>query len=310
MPAPLVTALIPAYNAEKTILRAIESVWLQDYNPIEIVVIDDASRDGTRRILDGLVGRGVRLVALDRNRGAGGAANAGIEVAKGEYIAFLDADDEWLPEKISRQVAMMEADPSLVFSVCDARYFQGTEVDPLTWFDSSPPAEGPEAWRALLRECFIAKPCVMARREMINALGGFNNALRVAEDQDLWIRLALSGSVGVIRDVLVHVHDTPESLTKVYPHGAIEYLLPVIERHTEAMRNRLSKSEYDGILRHRYLVVGRDLYRKGYLAGAIKFFSLARRHGAKPGDLAVFMIRESGLVRWLKSMLRPLRIAL
>lgn len=309
MSAPLVTALIPAYNAEKTILRALESVWAQDYQPMEIVVIDDGSGDGTRPLLEGLADRGVRLVALDRNRGECGAMNVGLDAAKGDYIAFLDADDEWLPGKISRQVAMMQADPSALFVVCDSRYFRGPQPDPLTVFEEVPPVAGPEAWRALLRESFIAKPCVMARRDALLTMGGFNADLRVAGDQDMWIRLALAGPVGVLREVLVHVHDTPGSLMKTYPRGALEFLLPMVMRHAEAQRQRLSPAEFNGIISHRCVVVGSQLYRSGYAGQALTFFWRAVRHGAAPGALLAFMARESTPVRWLKRTLRPLRAA-
>jgi glycosyltransferase involved in cell wall biosynthesis len=310
MSAPLVTALIPAYNAEKTIMRALESVWAQDYQPIEIVVIDDGSKDGTRAILAGLAQRGVRLVALDQNRGECGAMNAGLEAARGEYIAFLDADDEWLPGKITRQVAALQAEPNTIFVVCDSRYYRGAVPDPKTVFEEVPPMAGREAWRSLLRESFVAKPCVMARRGALMAMGGFNAALRVAGDQDMWIRLALVGGVGILREVLVNVHDTPGSLMKAYPRGALEFLLPMVMRHAKAERQRLTIAEYDGIVSHRYVVVGSQLYRSGYAGQALGFFIRAIRHGASPGRLAAFMLRESGPVIWLKRTLRPLRAAL
>jgi len=310
MTAPLVTALIPAYNAEGTILRALESVWAQDYAPMEIVVIDDGSSDGTRRILEGLADRGVRLIALDQNRGECGAMNAGLDAAKGEYIAFLDADDEWRPGKISKQAAMLQADPSLVFVVCDSRYYRGAIPDPLTVFQEVPPKAGPEAWRALLRESFVAKPCVMARRAALAALGGFNADLKVAGDQDMWIRLALAGSVGVLPEALVHVHDTPGSLMKTYPRGALEYLLPMVMRHTAALRERLSRKEYDGIISHRCVVVGSQLYRSGFEGQALGFFLRAVRHGADPARLATFMLYESRATHWLRRLLRPPQAAL
>jgi len=308
MPTPLVTALIPAFNAEKTLLRAIESVWAQDYEAIEIVAIDDGSRDGTRPLLEGLSDRGVRLVALDQNQGECGAMNAGIEAARGEYIAFLDADDEWLPRKISRQVEMLSMDSSLTFVSTDAIHFRGRERDRYSIYQTSSPAAGPEAWRVLLRYPFVHKSTLMARRDALVKLGGFRVTLKVAGDQDICIRLALAGGVGIIPDILAHIHDTQGSLMKAYKRGTIDYLLPMVVGHLEEQAQRLSIDERNAIMAERYACVGREMYRSGRFLQAIQYFSLAIHHGARPSLFAAFMVQESIPVLWLKRVFGPSRV--
>src|SRR6516162_596409 len=111
---PLVSVIIPAYNAERTLRRAIDSALAQDYQPIEIIVVDDGSKDATSEVAAAYLDKAVQLVQLPRNCGESGAMNTGIAVAKGEYIAFLDADDEWLPKKLTRQIAALEMNSAAI----------------------------------------------------------------------------------------------------------------------------------------------------------------------------------------------------
>src|SRR5438093_4604419 len=98
-PQPLVTVIVPAYNAAATSARALESALAQTYRQIEVIVIDDASNDATSEIVAAYRDERIRLLRLPRNQGESGAMNEGIANARGEYVAFLDADDEWLPTK-------------------------------------------------------------------------------------------------------------------------------------------------------------------------------------------------------------------
>ena len=124
--APSVTVLIPAFNAAATIRRALDSVLAQTYGDYEIIVIDDASSDATAEIVATQYTDQVRLLRLPRNLGESGAMNTGIAVAKGRWIAFLDADDEWLPEKLVRQIAVMESNPNAVLACSGWRIFDET----------------------------------------------------------------------------------------------------------------------------------------------------------------------------------------
>src|SRR5579863_3286015 len=104
---PAVTVLIPAYNAAATIERAVDSVLAQTFDDYEIIVVDDGSRDATSAIVANYGNDKIRLFRLPQNRGESGAMNEGIAAARGELVAFLDADDEWLPTKLARQVEVL-----------------------------------------------------------------------------------------------------------------------------------------------------------------------------------------------------------
>jgi len=117
--APLVSVVMPAYNVAWCVGRAVDSVLAQDYERRELIVVNDGSTDETRALL---AGYGERVTVIDQeNRGMSAARNAGIRRARGDYVAFLDADDRWLPGKLSRQVELMETRPELGFCSTAAR---------------------------------------------------------------------------------------------------------------------------------------------------------------------------------------------
>src|ERR1700722_9130709 len=125
MTSPFVPSLIPAFNAAATIRRAIDSALGQTYQNLEVVVVDDGSRDTTSEIAASYERDDVRLIRLSSNQGASGAVNEGIAAAKGEFIAFLDADDEWLPTKLAKQIAALQSNPRAVTATCGCRLDAG-----------------------------------------------------------------------------------------------------------------------------------------------------------------------------------------
>jgi len=268
MPYPPVTVVIPAYNAMRTIGRALASVWHQNYPDMEVIVVDDGSSDGTSAEIRKIRGRNLRLLELGRNCGVSAATNAGIIEARTDYVAFLDADDEWLDNKLLTQIPILEAHPEMSFVACgeewvnpEGRVFQTFGLEP-------PPYSPREFWRALLVKSDIAKPTVVARRAKLLEVGGFAEAFKISEDQDMWIRLALAGEVGFVPRVLVRVHDTPDSLMKRHGAREDEFLLPMIREHLSRLTSRLSRQEIRQILGQRYATTGRNLYRERPSRGA------------------------------------------
>jgi glycosyltransferase involved in cell wall biosynthesis len=260
---PLVSVIIPAYNAERTLRRAIDSALAQDYQPIEIIVVDDGSKDATSEVAAAYLDKAVQLVQLPRNCGESGAMNTGIAVAKGEYIAFLDADDEWLPKKLTRQIAALEMNSAAIMATCGCRFVDksGNLVEE---FGMRPPGvANDQIWRSLLAATCIAKPSVVVRALAFEQTGMFDTTLRIAADQDMWIRLASTGEVEFVDEYLTVAHDTPSSLTKVYRKDEDKYGLRIIRRHLGAQRARLSDKEIRYILQERFTFLGRNIYLAG-----------------------------------------------
>jgi glycosyltransferase involved in cell wall biosynthesis len=299
---PFITVVIPAYNAERTIRRAIDSVVLQNYPDLEIIIVDDASSDGTARVVEAHRDRRIKLLRLPENLGECGAMNAGIAEARGDYVAFLDADDEWLATKLSKQIATFEQSPKASFVTCACHYVD-TSGHPYRLFGMPPHGLDPsQAWRMLLSKSFVAKPCVVARTQSLKSVGPFDTTLRVAGDQDMWIKLASVGEIAIVPEVLTIVHDTPTSLTNVFADRTPEFVLPMIERHIEAHKDSLAPGEIRQILAERYTYIGRNLYIRGNPLLGARYILRAITGGVHVGSNLWYLITASPPARMLKRL--------
>src|SRR5215472_4520436 len=128
MPYPPITVLIPAFNASGTIERALTSVWGQNYPELEVVVVDDGSSDDTGIRVERIGKNNLRLIRLEENQGECGAMNVGIKEARTNYIAFLDADDEWLDGKLLKQLPVIEAHPEMSLISCGGEVVDQDDV--------------------------------------------------------------------------------------------------------------------------------------------------------------------------------------
>ncbi len=301
--SPVVSVVIPAYNAAGTIRRAVDSVLAQDHRPLELIVVEDKSTDDTLSILRTYRDDRLRVIASERNNGETRTRNRGIDEAQGTYVAFLDADDEWLPGKLRAQVRAMQANPDWVMCGCDMERvtLNGLPLPPPA--DPREPVSGPEAWRTMLAYSFLHVSSLVARRDAVVAAGGFDPDLPVAGDQDMWIRLAIVGAAGFVPERLVRIFMVPDSLMRRYPRGELDYLLPMIRKHIQEQRHRLTPREIRAILGRRYAVSGRNLYRKGYVWAGARLMVHATLLGSGAGDTLVYLVAASPMARWLKARL-------
>ena len=209
---PLVSAIIPAFNRELTIARSVRSALSQTYGNLEVIVVDDGSSDGTVEALGQFRNR--VMVLRQENGGPSSARNFGASKARGAILAFLDSDDEWLPDKIEKQVQMMQAyGPSMPCCICNASYTDEHEPSARTSFKLAAlvtPFEVAilENPVALLTSTFLLfNQAAAIRREAFEQVGGYNEKLRLLEDYDLSLRLATLGPWGVLREPLVLKND-------------------------------------------------------------------------------------------------------
>ena len=226
------------------------------------------------------------LVSLHKRRGAAGARNAGIAAAGSNWIAFLDADDEWLPAKLERQAEAIDREPgaSLVFCASEEFLPDGSCLGDT--FRGGQVHTGEGAWKALLETNFVATPTVMAPRALLLRLDGFDESLGVGEDQDMWIKLALAGRLAYVPECLVRVHVRPKSLSVYRAADQSRHMLPMIERHLRLQASRLSKAEVRGILGERLGNAGRIAFAHGDLRHGAVFVLRAAMLGHRP--LAAF----------------------
>jgi glycosyltransferase involved in cell wall biosynthesis len=217
----LISVVIPAYNRGEKILRAIAGVRAQTYPDLEIVVVDDGSRDGTAALVEGLGDPRVRLIRHDRNRGAAAARNTGVAAARGDWIAFQDSDDDWLPEKLARQAAFFAALPADYVGVFCTKIDYGVDAagrqGPRRVCCVPDPGEAiasGDLHPRLLRGNIIGPQTALIAKAAFAAAGGFDPKLRNNNDWDFFIRLSARGRIGFLDDPLVVVMYSDDSISR------------------------------------------------------------------------------------------------
>lgn len=193
-----VSVIIPTYNRKLYVQEAVDSVLAQTYTDYEIIVIDDGSTDGTSEALSFRYGDKIQYV-WQENQGESVARNRGVELAQGKYIAFLDSDDLWLPEKLSEQILFLDKYPNFSFVFTQAWQIDadGRKVSDRKINESVQPE-----FLILERLCFDnlveAPSTVIVARNVLQASGGFDPGIRYGEDYDLFLRLRLFTDMGII----------------------------------------------------------------------------------------------------------------
>jgi len=182
---PKVSVIIPTYNRSQFVCETVESVLSQTYKDFEIIVIDDGSTDGTKDVLAHYSDQ-IKYI-YQQNQGVGAARNKGITEARGEYLAFIDDDDLWLPEKLEKQVEYMDNHPDVAF-VSTGTYVidvDGNDVAKWQKYESSR-----QTFESLVEDNFIFNLTVLLRKNCFENVGGFDTRLAISQDYDLWLRLA------------------------------------------------------------------------------------------------------------------------
>ena len=217
-----ISIIIPTYNSAQYICEAIESVLNQTYKDFEIIVVDDGSTDNTKEVIKPYLNK-IKYI-YQQNSGPSAARNRGIKEAKGEYIAFLDADDIWLPQKLELQIKFMEKEKEvgLIFSdmilfnekgiiknsfLKEKLFFNKLSIKPLS---STEKVIYDNVFNALLQENFIPTNTVIVKKECFNKVGFFDETLFSVEDRDMWLRIGLFYDIGFINFplVLTRFHET------------------------------------------------------------------------------------------------------
>lgn len=201
---------MPAYNAARWLMAAIESVLAQRGPTFELLVVDDGSRDETPTMLAAIRDPRVRVIRQPENRGLIAALNRGLREARGTFVARLDADDLCKPGRLSRQHALLSADARVVLTSCFNELISEADAHIAwsRWFFT------PEAYFYLLhfRNC-IGHSCVMFRREAVLEAGGYRAAYQRAEDFELWGRLSRAGKIVCLPEALVAYRVHPKSVS-------------------------------------------------------------------------------------------------
>jgi glycosyltransferase involved in cell wall biosynthesis len=212
-PAPLISVVMPTYNRLHYIRAAVASVLAQNFADWELIVIDDGSDDDTRLYLSTLSDARIAIGFCEHTGMPAVCRNRGIARARGRYVAFLDSDDAWAPEKLQRQLALMRSSPGKRWSYTAVRRIDadGREVHSRSarWVAHS-------GWileQVLRIDAQIATPAVMAELEFVREIGGFDETMRFVQDYELWARMALHSEAAVDPAPLADVRSHAEHFT-------------------------------------------------------------------------------------------------
>lgn len=226
MSMPLVSVIMPCYNNQEFVVASVQSVLSQDYPNIEVIVVDDGSTDLS---LEKLAQFGDKITIISQaNQGPAAARNTGMLAAKGEYIAFNDSDDLWLPGKLKAQISYMQKQPEIGLCFTDWRVWNGLtpieEVIKQSHKDKIRVEVDPNqtGWLyiKLLEDSLVHTTTAIIKAEIIKTVGVFNTDYRVGEDYDYWLRISRQYQMAKLTNIYSLYRDNPTSITKkVHPHN-------------------------------------------------------------------------------------------
>lgn len=188
---PLVSVIIPTHDRLALSLEAIESVRAQSYVPIELIVVDDGSTDGTSERLR--AEPGIRLLHIDHTGRPGAVRNAGVAIAAGDYLAFLDSDDLWMPDKLALQMELLRENPGVPIVHSRELWLRDGR---LVSQSGQRHGRAGRLFADAVGKCVIGPSTVVLHRAVLRAVGGFREDLEIAEDYELWLRVTARFPVG------------------------------------------------------------------------------------------------------------------
>jgi glycosyltransferase involved in cell wall biosynthesis len=283
---PSITVVIPAFNRVGTIRAAVESVLTQSYADFELLVVDDGSSDGTMSALVELTDPRLKLLANPHNMGVSAARNTGIRNARGAWVAFQDSDDEWLPCKLEKQLGRIAAlGPDCVGGYCGMTIV-GSASGPQSgcateryYPDETLGLREGRILEALLQTSLISTQTLVARRDLLNRIGGFDESLPALVDWDCVLRLARLGPFAFVDEPLVRQYFSDNSITRSRQKRAFARER-IVEKNMDLLR------QTPKVLAKHYRSIAGEKRRLGDPAGAQS--AIAKALAAYPYDLRLW----------------------
>ena len=233
-----ISVIIPTYNRKKYIRRAIDSVIRQSYKPFEIIVIDDGSTDGTYELIKQSYSSSQISLEKQINSGVSSARNKGIKLANGDWIAFLDSDDEWFENKLELQAR--EIKKSKTFMICHTNEIwirNGIRVNQMKKHQK----HGGYIFEKCLDMCRISPSSVMIHRRIFDEIGLFDEDLIICEDYDLWLRISSKYPVLYLDSMLIKKFGGHEDQLSKNINGIEQFRIQSLEK---ILKNRSLKPSY------------------------------------------------------------------
>ncbi|MGA3083323.1 MAG: glycosyltransferase [Thermodesulfobacteriota bacterium] len=213
MTSPLVSVIVPTYNRSFFVLEAVDSIFKQTFKDFELIVVDDGSIDGTAEALNPYKGR--LIYSFQDHQGVSTARNRGIQTARGKWVAFLDDDDLWLPEKLKTQIDFFSKNPEgMICQTQEIWIRNGRRVNPR---EKHRKYSG-DIFAPSLLLCLVSPSAVMIQRELFEQVGCFDETLPACEDYDLWLRISAQFPIFLIdQPLVVKRGGHPDQLSRTTP---------------------------------------------------------------------------------------------
>jgi glycosyltransferase involved in cell wall biosynthesis len=266
---PRVSVVIPTYNRAHLVSRSIQSVLSQTYQDFEVIVVDDGSTDNTSEAVNSIGDERVNYIRHDVNKGASASRNTGIRAARGELIGFLDSDDEWLPQKLQKQVDRFDIASPNVGLVYGGYVVIDDETKKA--IGQVHPEKRGYVFKEVLKASHPPSPLTpLVKRECFEKVGLFDEDIRFGEDWDMWLRIAEHYEFDFVDEMVAKYHVSRHQVTRDRV-SALEELSKFRAKHQRQL------SENPAILAHqlkwigqRYLLDGEYAAARGYLVQAVR----------------------------------------
>ena len=275
--SPEISVIIPTYNRASMVVEAVESVLAQEVVDFELIVIDDGSTDETEARLS-IYGSSLKYYQQE-NKGVSSARNRGLELSTAPLVAFLDSDDLWLPSKLKIQHNYMAEHPEI--QVCQTEeiwWRNGRRVNPKKHHEKP----SGDIFQRSLDLCLVSPSAVMMRRELFEKVGYFDEELPMAEDYDLWLRVAVDNPVPLIAEPLVIKRGGHQDQLSKVP--AIDrYRIKALEKLLDS--GRLSPEQYEWTwqaFKHKCQIYGQGCLKRGKVEEGEGYLSLPNQYRTKP----------------------------
>jgi len=265
--SPAVSVIIPTYNRACSIRRSVQSVLNQTFNDLEVIIIDDGSTDGTKKVLKDFSDKRIRYIRLKEAKGAAVARNIGIKIAVGKFVAFQDSDDEWLPKKLEKQISVFKHMPLGVGVVYSGFWSIKGEERVYKPSLGTIIKEG-DIHDELFKGNFITVQSAVVRKECFIKAGMFDESLPRLQDWELWIRISKYYQFKYIDEPLVNVYYSLNSISSDQDALVRAHEI-VLEKHFRDIgKNRQ-------LLANRYYYVGKLLCKQKEVRHSRKYFLMA-----------------------------------
>jgi glycosyltransferase involved in cell wall biosynthesis len=308
MPEPVVSVVIPTYNMAGWVTDAVQSALAQTFREYEIIVVDDGSTDDTEAALAPWRDQ-IRYIRQE-NMGQSVATNTGVLAARAPYVAFLDADDLWMPEKLARQMPGLLADDEIGLSCTDFSIQSPTGAVVPSFFQSGKGFAEGHVFDEMLDHCWVANPTAIVPRRVFDAVGFFYPTLNLGQDFHQWLRIAHTWKVTAVPDVLCRVRQRPDGRrpfesayrSAIRTRESLLHAIPGLSaRRQRVVRHQIAELAYR--IGHRRILEGRTREARDVAREALRWNRFSVRATAMLG----LSYCPPAPVHWLYATWRRLR---